>query len=47
MSILGDQAVVLGAVAMALDHVEATLLGRPGPAPWGKAPVLAAAPPQG
>jgi predicted NBD/HSP70 family sugar kinase len=47
MSTLGDQAVVLGAVAMALDHVEATLLGRPGPAPWGKAPVLAAAPPQG
>ena len=47
MSTLGDQAVVLGAVAIALDHVEATLLGRPGPAPWGKAPVLAAAPPQG
>jgi predicted NBD/HSP70 family sugar kinase len=47
MSTLGDQAVMLGAVAMALDHVEATLLGRPGRAPWGKAPALAAAPPRG
>jgi predicted NBD/HSP70 family sugar kinase len=47
MSTLGDQAVVLGAVAMALDHVEATLLGRADPSPWGKAPALAAAPPRG
>ena len=46
MSTLGDQAVVLGAVRMALDHVEASLLGSPGASPWPDAPALAAAPPQ-
>jgi predicted NBD/HSP70 family sugar kinase len=46
MSSLGDQAVVVGAVRMALDHVEASLLGSPGAAPWKEAPALAAAPPQ-
>jgi predicted NBD/HSP70 family sugar kinase len=46
MSTLGDQAVVVGAVRMALDHVEASLLGSPGPSPWLDAPALAAAPPQ-
>jgi predicted NBD/HSP70 family sugar kinase len=44
MSSLGDQAVVVGAVRMALDHVEARLLGSPGAAPWKEAPALAAAP---
>ena len=47
MSTLGDQAVVVGAVRMALDHVEASLLGSPGDSPWPEAPTLAAAPPQG
>jgi predicted NBD/HSP70 family sugar kinase len=47
MSTLGDQAVVVGAVRMALDHVEASLLGSPGAASLKKAPALAAAPPQG
>jgi predicted NBD/HSP70 family sugar kinase len=47
MSTLGDQAVVLGAVRMALDHVEASLLGSPGASSWPEAPALAAAPPQG
>jgi predicted NBD/HSP70 family sugar kinase len=47
MSTLGDHAVVLGAVRMALDHVEASLLGSPGAASWPRAPALAAAPPQG
>jgi predicted NBD/HSP70 family sugar kinase len=46
MSSLGDQAVVVGAVRMALDHVEASLLGSPGAAPWTEASALAAAPPQ-
>jgi predicted NBD/HSP70 family sugar kinase len=46
MSSLGDQAVVVGAVRMALDHVEASLLGSPGAAPWKEAPALAAAPVQ-
>jgi predicted NBD/HSP70 family sugar kinase len=46
MSSLGDQAVVVGAVRMALDHVEARLLGSPGAAPWKEAPALAAAPSQ-
>jgi predicted NBD/HSP70 family sugar kinase len=46
MSTLGDQAVVVGAVRMALDHVEASLLGSPGPSPWLAAPALAAAPPR-
>ena len=46
MSSLGDQAVVVGAVRMALDHVEASLLGSPGAAPWKEAPALAAAPAQ-
>jgi predicted NBD/HSP70 family sugar kinase len=45
MSILGDQAVVLGAVRMALDHVEASLLGSSGASSWPEAPALAAAPP--
>ena len=40
MSSLGDQAVVVGAVRMALDHVEARLLGSPGAAPWKAAPAL-------
>ena len=44
MSSLGDQAVVTGAVRLALDHVEASLLGRPGVTPWPQAPALAAAP---
>jgi predicted NBD/HSP70 family sugar kinase len=44
MSTLGDQAVVIGAVRLALDHVEASLLGSPGAAPWAQAPALAAAP---
>ncbi len=43
MGALGDQAVVVGAVRLALDHVEATLLGSPGTASWKKAPALAAA----
>jgi predicted NBD/HSP70 family sugar kinase len=47
MSSLGDQAVVVGAVRMALDHVEASILGSPGASPWPDAPALAAAPPQG
>jgi predicted NBD/HSP70 family sugar kinase len=47
MSTLGDQAVVVGAVRMALDHVEAGLFGSPGAAPWTEAPALAAPPPQG
>jgi predicted NBD/HSP70 family sugar kinase len=46
MSSLGDQAVVVGAVRMALDHVEASLLGSPGAAPWKEAPALSAAPSQ-
>jgi predicted NBD/HSP70 family sugar kinase len=44
MSSLGDQVVVVGAVRMALDHVEASLLGSHGAAPWTGA--LAAAPSQ-
>jgi predicted NBD/HSP70 family sugar kinase len=44
MSSLGDQVVVVGAVRMALDHVEASLLGSHGAAPWSGA--LAAAPSQ-
>jgi predicted NBD/HSP70 family sugar kinase len=51
MSTLGDQAVVVGAVRMALDHVEASLLGGPGAGSWAgswkEAPALAAAPSQG
>jgi predicted NBD/HSP70 family sugar kinase len=47
MSTLGDQAVVVGAVRMALDHVEASLLGSPGASPLTEAPALATAPPQG
>jgi hypothetical protein len=47
MSTLGDQAVVVGAVRMALDHVEASLHGSPGATPWTETPALAAAPPQG
>src|SRR5215216_1432215 len=47
MSTLGDQAVVVGAVRMALDHVEASLFGSPGAAPLTEAPALATAPPQG
>jgi predicted NBD/HSP70 family sugar kinase len=46
MSTLGDQAVVIGAVRLALDHVEASLLGGPGATPWKRAPALAAAPSQ-
>jgi predicted NBD/HSP70 family sugar kinase len=46
MSTLGDQAVVTGAVRLALDHVEASLLGSPGASPWTQAPALAAAPAQ-
>ena len=46
MSTLGDQAVVVGAVRMALDHVEASLLGSPGTSPWPQGPALAAAPAQ-
>jgi predicted NBD/HSP70 family sugar kinase len=45
-STLGDQAVVIGAVRLALDHVEASLLGGPGATPWKQAPTLAAAPSQ-
>jgi predicted NBD/HSP70 family sugar kinase len=45
MSTLGNQAVVIGAVRMALDHVEASLLGSPSALPWPDAPALAAAPP--
>jgi predicted NBD/HSP70 family sugar kinase len=44
MSSLGDQVVVVGAVRMALDHVEASLLGSPAATPWSGA--LAAAPSQ-
>jgi predicted NBD/HSP70 family sugar kinase len=44
MSTLGDQAVVVGAVRMALDHVEANLLGGPGAPPWRQAPAVAVAP---
>jgi predicted NBD/HSP70 family sugar kinase len=47
MSALGDQAVVIGAVRLALDHVEASLLGGPGATHWKHAPALAAAPAQG
>jgi predicted NBD/HSP70 family sugar kinase len=47
MSTLGDQAVVVGAVRMALDHVEASLFGSPGAAPLTEAPAVATAPPQG
>jgi predicted NBD/HSP70 family sugar kinase len=43
MSSLGDQAVVVGAVRMALDHVEASFLGG-ADAPWQPAPVRSAAP---
>jgi hypothetical protein len=46
MSTLGDQAVVVGAVRMALDHVEASLFGSPGAAPLTEAPALATAPPR-
>jgi predicted NBD/HSP70 family sugar kinase len=46
MSTLGDQAVVTGAVRLALDHVEASLLGSPGASPWPETPALAAAPAQ-
>jgi predicted NBD/HSP70 family sugar kinase len=46
MSSLGDQAVVTGAVRLALDHVEASLLGSPGASHWPQAPALAAAPAQ-
>jgi predicted NBD/HSP70 family sugar kinase len=46
MSALGDQAVVTGAVRLALDHVEASLLGSSGTSPWPEAPALAAAPAQ-
>jgi predicted NBD/HSP70 family sugar kinase len=46
MSSLGDQAVVTGAVRLALDHVEASLLGRPAATPWPQAQALAAAPAQ-
>jgi predicted NBD/HSP70 family sugar kinase len=46
LSTLGDQAVVTGAVRLALDHVEAGLLGSPGASPWTQAPALAAAPAQ-
>jgi predicted NBD/HSP70 family sugar kinase len=46
MSTLGDQAVVTGAVRLALDHVEASLLGSPRTSPWPQAPALAAAPAQ-
>jgi predicted NBD/HSP70 family sugar kinase len=45
MSTLGNQAAVIGAVRMALDHVEASLFGSPGTTPWPDAPALAAAPP--
>jgi predicted NBD/HSP70 family sugar kinase len=45
MSTLGDHAVVIGAVRMALDHVEASLLGSRGASSWTQAPALAAAPP--
>jgi hypothetical protein len=38
--------VVVGAVRMALDHVEASRFGRPGAAPLTEAPALAAAPPK-
>jgi predicted NBD/HSP70 family sugar kinase len=44
MSSLGDQAVVTGAVRLALDHVEGSLLGSPGASSWPEAPALAAAP---
>jgi predicted NBD/HSP70 family sugar kinase len=47
MSTLGDQAVVVGAVRMALDHVEASLFGSPGASPLTEAPALATAPPHG
>jgi predicted NBD/HSP70 family sugar kinase len=46
MSSLGDQAVVTGAVRLALDQVEASLLGSPGASSWAEAPALAAAPAQ-
>ncbi len=46
MSALGDQAVVVGAVRMALDHVEGSLLGSPGAADRKEAPALVAAPSQ-
>jgi len=46
MSTLGDQAVVTGAVRLALDDVEANLLGSPGASSWPQAPALAAAPAQ-
>jgi predicted NBD/HSP70 family sugar kinase len=46
MSSLGDQAVVTGAVRLALDHVEASLLGSPRTSLWPQAPALAAAPAQ-
>jgi predicted NBD/HSP70 family sugar kinase len=46
MGALGDQAVVVGAVRMALDHVEASLLGSHGTSPWPQTPTLAAAPPR-
>jgi predicted NBD/HSP70 family sugar kinase len=47
MSTLGDQAVVVGAVRMALDHVEANLFASPGAASPTEAPALAPAPAQG
>lgn len=46
MSTLGDQAVVVGAVRMALDHVEGSLFGSPGASPLTEAPALATASPQ-
>jgi predicted NBD/HSP70 family sugar kinase len=47
MSTLGDEAVVVGAVRMALDHVETWILGGPGADPWKQAPALSAATPPG
>jgi predicted NBD/HSP70 family sugar kinase len=46
MSTLGDRSVVTGAVRLALDHVEASLLGSSGASPWPETPALAAAPAQ-
>jgi hypothetical protein len=46
MSTLGDQAVITGAVRLALNHVESSLLGSPVASPWPEAPALAAAPAQ-
>jgi predicted NBD/HSP70 family sugar kinase len=47
MSTLGDQAVVVGAVRMALDHVEASLFASLGASPLTEAPALAAPSSQG